>query len=94
MNYFNNVIIDEYDILVGKPINILKFKVENLSTISLKGNYRNTKGFVYTFLSKIAIEGINVVDMISTNSQFTFIVEEKDALKVYKICREVKKNCQ
>ena len=81
------LIIDE------KNSNLIKEKImhiNNLSAISLKGDYRKTKGFVYTFLSKISVEGINIVDMISTNSQFTFIVKEKDALIVYEICRKIK----
>jgi len=83
------IIIDKKNIDLIKVEEI--YEKNNLSAISLKGDYRNCPGFVYTFLSKIALIGINIVDMISTHSQFTFIVEEKDSLKVYELFRKIKK---
>ena len=71
-------------------------KKSKLCSISLKDpsvgkaeSYRTTPGFVYVFLSNIVKEGINIQDMISTHSQFTFIVEEKDGLRTLEICKSV-----
>jgi len=66
------------------------FERDNLCAISLKGNYRDCEGFVYTYLSKIALSGINIIDMISTQSQFTFIIKDRDALSVFEICKNIK----
>jgi len=90
------IIIDKTNLDLINENSILS-KKENLSSISLKDtlynkdkiNYRTTPGFVYTFLSKITKEGINIEDMVSTQSGFTFIVEENSSLKVLKLCRNI-----
>jgi len=92
----NTIILDTKNSSAIEQTPILK--KENLASISLKDTaqdknttYRTTPGFVYLFLSAISQAGINIEDMISTKSQFTFIVEEKYALKIVEICQKIKK---
>ena len=66
-------------------------------SISLKDtskgySYRNCVGFVYIFVKKLTLSGINILDMISTNSQFTFIIEKKYFIDSLKIIEDVKEN--
>jgi len=89
------VIIDRKNAKMIKG-NIL-VKKEDLAIISLKDthleeidNYRVTPGFVYLFLDGISREGINIEDILSTYSQVTFVVEQKNALEVFRICQAVK----
>lgn len=94
--FFMNQTSNEITIIIDKKnSNLIQkehiLKLNNLSAISLKSEYRNVKGYVNTFLNKISNEGINIIDMISTHSQFTFITKEKDALKVFEICQNIKK---
>jgi hypothetical protein len=77
----------------GKPL----LHRKNLALVSIKdtlvhqhGNYRVTPGFVAIFLSSISREGINIEDLITTYSQVSFLVDEKDLMKVYQICSKVK----
>ncbi|MDO8556671.1 MAG: hypothetical protein Q7R96_05885 [Nanoarchaeota archaeon] len=72
-------------------------KKSNLAILSIKDNlvhkkinYRITPGFMNLFVHNISKEGINIEDIISTYSQLTFVVEEKDLLQVFKICNNVK----
>ncbi len=93
VNYGINDITLILDKKNEKKINLkIIEKKEKLSLISLKGDYRDSIGFVNLFLNRISMEGINIVDMISTKKQFNFIVNEKDAIKVFEICKNIKSN--
>ncbi len=89
------VIIDTKNVewVRGKPI----FRKDDLAAISLKdtkigkpANYRVTPGFISAFLWNISREGINVEDIISTYSQVTLVVDEKDLQRAFTICKNVK----
>lgn len=59
----------------------------NLSsiTIHLPKQSANTPGIFYFFLKSLAWEGINIIEVISTLSEFTLIFEDKDVNKAFSI---------
>jgi hypothetical protein len=88
------VIIDRKNLNLIKGPTLLEQK--DLALISLRDNlinekinYRVTPGFVYSFISNIGREGININDILSTHSQVSFVVEQKYLLRVYQICQNV-----
>ncbi|MFQ6105463.1 MAG: ACT domain-containing protein, partial [Candidatus Hydrothermarchaeaceae archaeon] len=47
-----------------------------------------TPGVIAYLAGMLALEGINVVEMMSSYTETSFIVEEKDALKTIKVIRD------
>jgi aspartokinase len=43
-----------------------------------------TPGVVYNIIRNIAWENINIFEIVSTNTELTFIIHKKDAVKGYK----------
>ncbi len=65
---------------------------DNLSSITLKLPSMNTEvsGFYYHILRKIAWEGINIVEVISTTNEFTIVVNDADVDKAFSILKSMK----
>lgn len=56
--------------------------VRSLATVSV--NYKiHPPGFLATMCTEIAIDGINIWDLVHSNSDVKFVVDEKDALRTY-----------
>lgn len=89
------VIVDEKN--AGKVRGRHLLSRKGLALVSVKDtlvgkdvNYRVTPGFVSVFLTGISREGINIEDVITTYSQVTFVVDERDLVRVFAICRKAK----
>lgn len=63
----------------------------NLSsiTIHLPKQSVNTPGIFYFFLKSLAWEGVNIIETVSTVSEFTLIFEDKDVNKAFSILKSL-----
>lgn len=63
----------------------------NLSsiTINLPDSAINTPGIFYFFLKSLAWEGVNIIEIVSTVSEFTLIFEDKDVNKAFSILKSL-----
>jgi len=66
---------------------------ENLSSITLQLPKETalTPGVYYSILKVLAWEGINVVEVVSTFSEFTIILKEKEVIHAYSLFRNILK---
>lgn len=64
---------------------------EDLSaiTIRLPKGAAGTPGIFYFFLKSLAWEGINIIEVVSTNQELTLIVNEKDTNRTFSILRSL-----
>ncbi len=78
----NEVFIDEY----------LTFKIDNLSSITIKLPEENTSvfGVYYHILKKLAYEGINILEIVSTTHEFTIIVNDDDVDAAFSVLKRLK----
>jgi hypothetical protein len=65
----------------------------NLSSITIKLPKENTEisGVYYYILKRIAWEGINIREVISTSNEFTIVVHDKDIDRTFSILMSLKK---
>jgi hypothetical protein len=68
-------------------------KSDNLSAVTLKLPYENTlvPGFYYFILRRIAWEGINLYEVISTTNEFTVVVKDEDVDKTFSVMKNLKR---
>lgn len=71
------------------PENMVKKKIDRLSslTINLPEEAVKTPGFFYMVTRALNWEGINITDIVSTYTEMTLILNEKDAAKAFNILR-------
>lgn len=84
----NNLYVDTKNILKEETI-ISEFK--NLSSIStqLPKDAIKSPGVFYFFLKSLAWEGINILEIISSYSEFTLIFEDKEVNKAFSILKSL-----
>lgn len=72
----------------------LIFKKYNLASITLRlPKKRNqTSGFFFYILKTLAIDKINIEELISTTNEFTILVSEKDIDRAFSILMQLKKS--
>jgi hypothetical protein len=65
----------------------------SLASVTVKLPLENTMipGFYYFLLRKIAWEGINIVEVVSTTNEFTIIVKEKIVEKLFNVIKTIVK---
>ena len=76
----------ESEIKIGEEKNLASL------TIKLPENNEKISGVYYFLFRKIAWEGINILDVISTTNEFSLIVHEKDIDILFSILKKMKKN--
>ncbi len=66
---------------------------ESLASITIKLPKENTEisGVYYYILKRIAWEGINITEVISTSNEFTIVVHDKDIDRTFSILMSLKK---
>lgn len=66
------------------------FKLDGLSsiTINLPGKTVLTPGVYYSILKILAWEGINIVEVVSTFSEFIIVLEEKEVSRAFTLLKE------
>ncbi|MFA5297393.1 MAG: hypothetical protein WC389_04215 [Lutibacter sp.] len=72
----------------------LIFKKYNLASITLRlPQKRNqTSGFFFYILKTLAIDKINIEELVSTTNEFTVLVSEKDIDRAFSILMQLKKS--
>lgn len=60
-------------------------------TIKLPSENSDTSGIYYFILKKIAWEGINILDIISTTHEFTIIVDDESVDRAFSILKNLNK---
>jgi len=68
-------------------------KLKNLSVVTIKllEDGTDITGVYYYMIKRISWAGINVIEVISTTNEFTFIVYEKDVEKTFSILKNLSK---
>jgi aspartokinase len=63
----------------------------NLVSISLRfpSKFFETPGVIFEIIRHISWENINIYEAISTNTELTLVISEKDAVKAYKILQQM-----
>ena len=66
------------------------FKLDGLSsiTINLPGKTVLTPGVYYSILKILAWEGINIVEVVSTFSEFIIVLEEKEVSRAFTLLKD------
>jgi len=58
-------------------------------TINFGGDFFHTPGIIYQVLQALAWKNINLLEIISTLTELTIVIEKKDAIKSYEILHEL-----
>lgn len=89
----SNLYEKEIDELFSEKLKIKKF--ENLSGITIKipENFCETPGFLYIISRALALENINIIDVISTYTELTIIIDEEDTAHSFEVLRELINSC-
>jgi aspartokinase len=81
-----------------KLLNILKGeKILNLEnnlvslTLTFSKDFLHTPGVIFNVVRNIAWENINIFEIVSTNTELTFILNKKDAVKGYTVLEKLVK---
>jgi aspartokinase len=71
---------------------VLTFKISNLSSITIKLPEENAQvfGVYYHILKKLAYEGINILEIVSTTHEFTVIVNDADVDAAFSVLKRLK----
>src|SRR6056300_1569040 len=69
----------------------LLFKMEDLSSVTLRLPDFNVPGAYYFLLKKIAWENINIFEIISTTNEITLVVKNEDIDRVFSLLMSFKK---
>ena len=86
----SNVIEDEVNRIFKDEI--LTFRIDNLSSITIKLPKDNNTvyGVYYHILKKMAYEGINILEIVSTTHEFTVIVTDNDVDAAFSVLKRLK----
>ena len=71
------------DILKNEKIIITEDSLVSL-TMTFSKDFFYTPGVIFNIIRNIAWENINVYEIVSTNTELTFIIHKKDAMKGYR----------
>lgn len=77
--------------LKGERILNVEQSLVSLTLAYAKGSMY-TPGVIYNVVRNISWENINIFEVVSTNSELTFILAKKDAIKGYKALEKLVKN--
>lgn len=92
--YESNIVVikslsDKVDELFADEIQL--FKMEDLSSVTLRLPEFNVPGAYYFLLKKIAWENINIFEIISTTNEITLVVKNQDIDRVFSLLMSFKK---
>ncbi len=70
----------------------MTYKISNLSSITIKLPEENAQvyGVYYHILKKLAYEGINILEIVSTTHEFTVIVNDEDVDAAFSVLKRLK----
>ncbi|MEN8928934.1 MAG: hypothetical protein ABF242_04795 [Flavobacteriales bacterium] len=92
--YESNIVVikslaDKVDELFAEETQL--FKLEDLSSVTLRLPEFNVPGAYYFLLKKIAWENINIYEIISTTNEITLVVKNEDIDRVFSLLMSFKK---
>ena len=68
-----------------KTENVLNIEENLISlTMTFSNEFLYTPGVIFNIIRNIAWENINIFEIISTNTELTFIIHKRDAIRAYK----------
>ena len=81
----------EKQILAMFPKKIVKKEIKGLSslTISIPSTAHQTVGVFYLATRALSWESINIVDIVSTYTEMTFIIREEDTARAFNVLSEL-----
>jgi aspartokinase len=77
------------DFLKGEKILSREYDLVTLSIIFDAKDFMHTPGVIFTSVRKLAWENINILEIISTKTELTFIIHKKDSMKAYSVLQEI-----
>jgi hypothetical protein len=75
--------------LFSKQDKIKEFSKLSGVTIRIPTNFSETPGFLYIISRALALDNINIVDVISTYTELTIILDERDTSRAFDVLREL-----
>ncbi|HVQ00754.1 MAG TPA: hypothetical protein VMT57_04495 [Candidatus Thermoplasmatota archaeon] len=75
-------------ILSGETILNIERDLVSL-TLTYSKDFLYTPGVIYNIVRSIAWENINIYEIVSTNTELTFILNKKDGIKGYKVLEKL-----
>jgi len=58
-------------------------------TIVFEGDFYNTPGITHQVLQALAWKNINILEIISTNTELTLVINREDSIKSYEVLHEL-----
>ena len=93
---YNEAVIITNDRHKDKILDILKdekvFNIEkNLVSLSLRFNpeFLHTPGVISNVVRKFAWENINILELVTTSTEMTFIIHKKDVMRAYNLLQDL-----
>ncbi len=78
------------EIFVDEKLIFQKFNLSSV-TMRLSKKRTETRGFYFYILKKLALQNINVEELISTTNEFSILVKDEDIDSVFSILMKLKK---
>ena len=75
--------------LKGEKILNKEFGLTALSINFKAGDFMHTPGVIFTIIRKLAWENINLFEIVSTKTELTLILRQKDSVKAYESLQEL-----
>lgn len=85
----DNEICDEIEQMFLTEKIVSKFKKLSSITVNLPKEATQTPGVFYFLLKSLAWEGINIIEIISTSSELTLILDDKEVNKAFAILKSL-----
>lgn len=85
----SNEIANQIKEIVKHEKTISEFNNLSSITINLPDSSVNTPGIFYFFLKSLAWERVNIIEIVSTVSEFTLILEDKDINRAFLILKSL-----
>lgn len=82
-------LFDKYNATIESKNPLLALRNVAAITISLPQEALRTSGIYYFFLKSLAWEGINILETVSTPSEFTMIFEDKEIERAFPIIKSL-----
>jgi aspartokinase len=86
----SDVLSDEINHIFDREV--MTYKITSLSSITIKLPEENAQvyGVYYHILKKLAYEGINILEIISTTHEFTIIVNDENVNSAFSVLKRLK----
>tara|TARA_Y100000310_G_scaffold343970_1_gene454276 strand:+ start:248 stop:907 length:660 start_codon:yes stop_codon:yes gene_type:complete len=75
--------------LKGIKILSVEKSLVSLTIVFSSNNFLTTPGVIFTVIRKLAWENINILEIISTMTELTFILDKKNSMKAYNVLYEL-----